>query len=336
VIGYSMSTDLRPAPGAAASPEHYDRSIELIRVADQLGYRSVWASEQHGMDDGYLPSPIVFLAAVARETTNIRLATGIHLLTVTHPRRVAEEAGVLDVLSNGRFTLGVGAGGDHPHELPLFGRQLRERARLMEDGLEFLRAALATGMGPDGRPINVPSIQRPIPIVVGSLAKAPVDRAARLANGHLAFCFTDPDDELVTLWQNVVSPAMQRHGRTGADFSLAINTLIWPSDDWENEWVNHVGPAFRYQQQRYTEWAGGTVADLPEMLTRPSWDLGEIRKRMLVGPPGEIAERLSALRREYPFDEVTTWPALPGVPFELAERCLHTFATEVVPAIVET
>jgi hypothetical protein len=57
---------------------------------------------------------------------------------------------------------------------------------------------------------------------------------------------------------------------------------------------------------------------------------------MLVGPPGEIAQRLSAIHREYPFDEVTTWPALPGVPFELAERCLHTFANEVVSAISET
>jgi alkanesulfonate monooxygenase SsuD/methylene tetrahydromethanopterin reductase-like flavin-dependent oxidoreductase (luciferase family) len=333
VIAYSMSTDLRPAPGTAATPAHYDRSIELISTADQLGYRSVWVSEQHGMEDGYMPSPIVFLAAVARETTDIRLATGVHLLTATHPRRVAEEAGVLDALSRGRFTLGVGAGGDHPHELPMFGRQRRDRARLMEEGLEFLRAALSTGMGPDGRPINVPTIQTPIPIVVGALAEAPVDRAARLANGHLAYCFTDPEETLSALWRDVVSPAMDRNGRTRDDFSLAINTLIWPSDDWEDDWVKHVGPAFRYQQKKYTEWAGGTEQDLPDLLTRASWDLGEVSKRMLVGPPGEIAERLSAIRRVYPFDEVVTWPALPGVPFDIAEKCLRTFATEVAPAI---
>lgn len=65
------------------------------------------------MDDGYLPAPVVFLGAVARETDAIRLGTGVHLLTLTHPRRVAEEASLLDVLSDGRLTLGVGAGGDH-------------------------------------------------------------------------------------------------------------------------------------------------------------------------------------------------------------------------------
>lgn len=80
---------------------------------------------------------------------------------------------------------------------------------------------------------------------------------------------------------------------------------------------------------------GRAHADLPDILARPTWDMAEVRKRMLVGPPGEIAERLSAIRRLYPFSEVATWPALPGVPFELAEKCLRTFATEVVPAITE-
>lgn len=330
-----MISDMRPAPGTPATPAHYDRIIELIRVAERLGYRTVWASEQHGMDDGYLPAPLVFLGAVARETEQIRLGTGVHLLTLTHPRRVAEEAGVLDVLSNGRLTLGVGAGGDHPHEFRIFGRNRADRAQLMEDGLAFLQVAFSTGVGPDGLPINVAPIQQIVPVIVGGLARAPIDRAARLAGGHLAYSFLDPDDELTELWQEVISPAMQRHGRTLDDFALSISSLIWPSDDWEDEWREHVGPAFRYQQRRYNEWAGGTEQDLPDILARPSWDLDEVRKRMLVGPPGEIAERLSAIHRVYPFGEVAMWPALPGVPFELAEKSLRTFATEVVPAISE-
>lgn len=333
MIAYSMITDVRPAPGTPSSPQHYDRAIEMVQLADNLGYRSVWVSEQHGMDDGYMPAPMAFLAALARETTDIRLATGVHLLTLTQPRRVAEEAAVIDVLSNGRFTLGVGAGGDHPHELGLFGRQSRDRARLMEDGLTFLRDALSKGVAPDGWPINVASVQQPIPLVVGGLARAPVDRAARLANGHLGYSFIDAESELVRLWHNVIAPILERHGRTSANFHLAVSSLVWPSDDWETDWVEHVGPAFRYQQQRYAEWAGGSAADLPDFLTRSTWDLGEVHDRILIGPPAEIAERLSALRKVYPFAEVATWPALPGIPADIGERMLRTFASEVAAAI---
>lgn len=150
MITYSLSTDMRPAPGSAPTPEHYDRVIELVRAAEGLGYRTVWTSEQHGVDDGYLPAPLTALAALARETSTIRLGTGITLLTLAQPRRLAQEAGLLDVLSRGRLTPGFGAG-HHPHEFRAYQRELAERARLMDEGVAFVRAALTGPTAPDGR-----------------------------------------------------------------------------------------------------------------------------------------------------------------------------------------
>jgi alkanesulfonate monooxygenase SsuD/methylene tetrahydromethanopterin reductase-like flavin-dependent oxidoreductase (luciferase family) len=328
---FSMVSDLRPAPGSPPTPAHYDRTVELVQTAERLGYDTVWTSQQHGVDDGYMPAPLILLSALARETSRIRLGTAIVLLTLSQPRRVAEEAALVDVLSDGRLTLGVGAG-HHPHEFAAFGRRLEDRARLMEDGIPFLRQALSAATAPDGLPLAVPPVQRPLPLLAGGLARPAVERAARLADGHIAYSFFTPDEELPTLWQNLIAPALERHDRDPASFKLVVSTLAWPSDDWEAEWREHVGAAVRYQQLRYYQWAGYGEADLPELL-RGDWDLGAVREQMLVGPRREVAERLAAIRAVYPFAEIMISPALPGVPFELAERCVRTFAAEVAPAL---
>ena len=88
----------------------YRKTLDQIVAAEKLGYDSVWVSEHHFTDDGYLPSSLLFLAAVAARTTRIRLGTLILLLPLHHPLRVAEDAAVLDILSNGRVDLGVAAG----------------------------------------------------------------------------------------------------------------------------------------------------------------------------------------------------------------------------------
>ena len=101
----SLYTDLRPAPGTPF-PRHYEEVIDEIRLADALGFHQVWTTEQHGVDDGYLPAQLPALAAFARETSRIRLGTGVILLPLAHPRHVIEDACVVDVLSAGRLTLG--------------------------------------------------------------------------------------------------------------------------------------------------------------------------------------------------------------------------------------
>ncbi len=308
--------------------------FELIRHAERLGYHTAWTTEEHGVDDGYLPTHLPVLSALARETQRIRLGSGVILLPLTQFRRLAEEAGVVDVISGGRLTLGLGAG-HHPHEFRAFGVDLADRARLMEDGLEFLRAAFAPGhVAPDGLPINIPPVQQPLPIVVGAAVKAGVDRAARLADGHFAYGYVGVEESLPRQWRERIEPAMEANGRTHQNFQLIFTTVVWASPDFEREWSEHIGPAFIYQQRKYAEWAG--AGPPPEGVLGEAAELDQLRRSMLVGPPAEIAERLAAIRAIYPFDEIVIWPQLPGVPTALARRGLECFAEEVVPRLGAT
>lgn len=91
----------------------YRETVELAVAAEELGYSSFWVAQHHGSPaDGLLPSPLVLLAAVAERTSTIRLGTGVLAAGLEDPRRLAEDAAVLDALCGGRLELGVGSGSD--------------------------------------------------------------------------------------------------------------------------------------------------------------------------------------------------------------------------------
>ncbi|NOT27930.1 MAG: LLM class flavin-dependent oxidoreductase [Acidobacteria bacterium] len=87
----------------------YRDALDLAVAADQLGFDSLWVTQHHfGGVDSSLPSPLVFLAAVAARTTRIRLGTTIITASLEHPIRLAEDIATLDVLSSGRVEVGLG------------------------------------------------------------------------------------------------------------------------------------------------------------------------------------------------------------------------------------
>jgi alkanesulfonate monooxygenase SsuD/methylene tetrahydromethanopterin reductase-like flavin-dependent oxidoreductase (luciferase family) len=328
-VDLSLYLDLRVRPGEPPGPEGFEEAVALVQAAERLGFHGVWTTEQHGVDDGYLPAQLPTLAAFARETSTLRLGAGVILLPLTHPRRVLEEACLVDVLSHGRLTLGLGAG-NYPNEFRIFGVSMEDRARLMEDGVAFVRAGLSGGLAPDGSWVNVPPVQRPIPLVLGGLVEAAIDRSVRLADGHLAYSFEEPETHLPDMYRTLVLPALERHGRPAGAFRILFASVIWVADDPQTEWRDHVGPAFDYQQRKYAGWEAGAPTAGGYAF---SGELDDARRRLFVGRPDEIAERLLGLRERYPFDEVLFWARLPGVPLALALEHLERLSEEVMPKL---
>ncbi len=330
-MDFSLFLDLRARQGVPTTSEDFEQAVQLVRAAERLGFHGVWTSEQHGVDDGYLPAQLPVLAAFARETTTLRLGTGVILLPLTHPRHVVEEACVVDVISNGRLTLGLGAG-NYPNEFRIFGVDPGDRRRLMEDGVSFVKAGLAGGMLPDGSWVNIPPVQQPIPLVLGGLVAPAIDRAVRLADGHFAYSFSNPERTLAQLYGDRIRPTLDRHGRSPDGFRLLFASVLWQSDAAETEWRDVIGPAFAYQQRKYGEWEEGTATAGGYAF---STDLEQSRRELFVGAPSQLAERLVALRDRYPFDEVVFWARLPGVPFSLAMEHLERLASGLLPMVRE-
>jgi putative FMN-dependent luciferase-like monooxygenase len=142
-----------------APVEIYARGMGLFETAEDLGFDVGWVAQHHAHKEGGLPSPLVFLAAVAARTQRLKLATGIITLPLEHPLRLAEDAAVLDILSDGRLELGFGTGGN-VIVFAIFERELANRQDDYERAFKTVRnALLGQPLVPNG-PAMFPSDER--------------------------------------------------------------------------------------------------------------------------------------------------------------------------------
>ncbi|NBN64771.1 putative FMN-dependent luciferase-like monooxygenase [Pannonibacter tanglangensis] len=124
-----------------SAADRYRLATEQIREAERLGFSSAWVAQHHfDPEEGGLPAPLVFLTHVAANTSRIRLGTGVITLPLEDPLRVAEDAAVLDLLSNGRLEIGLGTGGTAP-TFAAFGRAIEARGQDFAVHLTKLRQA---------------------------------------------------------------------------------------------------------------------------------------------------------------------------------------------------
>ena len=89
----------------------YKEALEQIKLADSLGFHTIWAVEHHFREGrSHCPAPEVLLGALSQITERIRLGFGVTLTPFgfTHPARIAEKVATVDILSGGRVEWGTG------------------------------------------------------------------------------------------------------------------------------------------------------------------------------------------------------------------------------------
>jgi limonene 1,2-monooxygenase len=127
--------------GLFIPPQHYPeqnptralrRDIELIQLAESLGFDEAWVGEHHSSGYEFIGPSDIFIAAAVERTSRIRLGTGVASLPYHHPFHVAERAVLLDHLSMGRTMFGVGPG-SMPTDAAMLGVPWAEtRSRMVE------------------------------------------------------------------------------------------------------------------------------------------------------------------------------------------------------------
>ena len=182
--------------------------VRLAVAAEAAGWDGVSTWDSLGVSMGSpAPDPFVALAAVASATARVQLILSVVALPRHRPQLVAQSAATLDRWSNGRFILGIGAGGD-PGDFELFGEPFETAGRLarMDEGLElvdaFLRGGPVSHEGPayvvrDVSVVGPRSVQEPRPpIWFGGMKPAALRRAARW-DGWVGFATSETGDDMV-------------------------------------------------------------------------------------------------------------------------------------------
>jgi alkanesulfonate monooxygenase SsuD/methylene tetrahydromethanopterin reductase-like flavin-dependent oxidoreductase (luciferase family) len=320
---FSLRFDLRnPEFADTSSADRYAAAIEMAEWADRLGGLSVAVSEHHGSPDGYIPSPIPLLGAMAARTTSIRLMIAALIAPFYEPLRLAEDLIVLDIVSRGRVDLIIGAGYVH-EEFDLYGIAMSERPQRVTEAVRTLRAAFSGDPFEfRGRTVQLtPPPFRPggPSITLGGSSEAAARRAARIGDGFIP---TTPE-----VWEPY-RDEVQRLGRPDPGPSpMGTTSVVAFAEDAEEGW-EQMAPFFLHEMNAYGAWQAQddlaspyrTVKDVDELRATGSY-------RVLT--PGEfVAEQALT-----PVPHVGLHPMCGGIPPELAWSSLRLFEREVLPAL---
>lgn len=170
------------------------------RMAEDLGFDYLSTGEHISF---YVPTAnnIVALAAAAGATERIKLLSGIVLVPLYPPALLAKQVSMLDVVSGGRFSLGIGVGGENPREFEAVGVPVEERGARTNEALEVINLLLTEkNVSFNGRfttlndiTISPSPIQKPrVPIWVAGRKDVAMKRVAKYGDGWMPYMYT-PD-----------------------------------------------------------------------------------------------------------------------------------------------
>jgi len=319
---FGLRFDFRNPAFAGTTPaERYAAALDMAEWADDLGCVTITVSEHHGSPDGYLPSPLPMLAAMAARTTNVRFMVAALIAPFYDPIRLAEDLIVLDHLSRGRVDVIV-AGGYVHEEFAMYGVPMGERAKRVNEVVTTLKAAF-TGEPFEfrGRTVHVtPAPYRPggPGILLGGSSEPAARRAARIADGFIP--------SVAEVW-DFYRDEVQRLGRPDPGPSpIGENQLVALAKDPEEGW-RQMAPFFLHETNAYGAWQAQDDVASPY---RAVEGVDQLRSsgQYRVLAPAQFVEELEAA----PFPFAMLHPLCGGMPIDLAWSSLRLFEHEVRPA----
>ncbi len=325
-------------PGETGWARAYEETLRIATDAERLGYSSIWTTEHHFVDDGYMPSLMVVSAALAAVTDTIEIGTGVLLAPLHHPLRLAEDAATVDLISSERLVLGLGLGWSEV-EFEAMGAEMGQRGRTMEEVLEILPRAWSgmpfrhQGVVYDFPELAVrPTPTRRIPILIGGNAEPAIRRAARLADG----IFANATVERFLEQMGWIEDELEKAGRDREEFRIIHYSVLFPGDSEEEAWeegLTHLWQMmWKYSDMEASASRPGPAPEAPPLTDAK---LGALRRRSTIaGTSDQIVEKLLDIRDKSGMNvEFVARSYFPTMEYGEQLELMEKLATEVAPHI---
>ncbi len=318
----------------------YENTLTQVAAAEKFGFDSIFVAEHHFVKDGWIPSPRIICAAIASVTKKVRIGTDIIVLPLYHPISVAEDAAVIDVLSNGRFIMGVGLG-NRRDEFEAFGVPFEERASRFEEALTLIRRLLSESnvkhMGRHFQFNNITvtprSIQKPNPPiwVAAEKAASAVKRAARLGDAWVGAPMTPINvlkkhrklyvEELKLLGkEDPTERPLRREASIGEDehsaWDKAKDGILYLYGEDYFRWralVDDSGAVFGPEQADFEQYVNA------------------LKKRFILGSPDEFIAEVEKYKREVQTNHLILRIQFPGLSHKTVLEAIESLGRKVLP-----
>jgi alkanesulfonate monooxygenase SsuD/methylene tetrahydromethanopterin reductase-like flavin-dependent oxidoreductase (luciferase family) len=330
----------------------YDEELRLAVMADEIGIDEVWVVEHHFEDYSFCPDNFVYLAHLAALTKNIKLATGAVIVPWNiQPLRVAEKAALLDQLCGGRLLLGLGRGLSR-REYDQFGVPMDEARGRFDEAAPMIIQALETGIMEEhhGTYFHQPrAVIRPKPRSfkgrIKQVAMSPdsVEEAAVLGAQIMQFTYKPIEVHKQEI-ANYAAAFRRHHGRAAPIPIMTDITVCDTNADRAAENAHKYIRNYLLSVMHHYEMMGehfkhakgyeayGDAATAMQQMGLDAVADGYVQGQVW-GTPQQMLEGFEKRRRVIGDFDILLVPRFAGMPFEVAERTLRTFAKEVVPEL---
>lgn len=339
-FGYGLLTAQCPPESDRDYEQVYEESIKLAQLAEKSGFDVVWTSEHHFFDDGYSPSVLPLSGALAQATSTIDIGTGIALAPLHDPVRLAEDAATIDLISGGRFRLGL-ANGYMDREFDVFGVDKSTRGTRVVETIELCRRAWQEErFSFDGRIFQYDDLQiEPTPpeggpdIYLGGTSEHAVERAVRRADGHIGIVYYDEEHSYRSSFAQFSDNVDQMQGRVDDDFAVALMQYTHVNKSPEAAW-DQLLPSVVYSRRKYAEHADGRDASEWDLESMDEEQRQRLKNGALVGDPETVIEQLRAYDAAVDGElHVIARMWHPLLDYETHAEAIRLFGEEVIPAL---
>lgn len=312
--------------------EHYGEILDLFTHIEGLGFAAGWVPEHHVAEDGYMPSPIVALTAIAARTKTLRLGSSVALAPFYHPVRFAEDCAVADIVSGGRFEMTLGLG-YRQAEADSYGLNFKARASRTNEFLEIVRRLWAgERFSYEGKHFQLkdswimpPPVRGHIPLYVGGLGEKGLERVAKYGDAY--FGNIDACD--------LYLQKLQEAGKDPASARMLVGNLFMAVSEDPERALEELAPYFYHVNTVYSEWnleveksRQVDMADFPRPMTLEEFKTGGLLKVMT---PDEAIAFIAGMRERAPIEHLMMLVP-PGLPLKKFAPYAELFAKKVIPA----
>lgn len=305
---WGMRFDLRN-PSGTGTTERYRAALDMAQWADEHGFAVIVVSEHHGSPDGYNPSALMLGAAVAARTRNVAVSVSVVPAPLYDPLKLAEDIAVLDHLAAGRASVVMG-NGYVPSEFAMFGKDKRQRGRLLDAAIETCLAAWS-----DGTVTPAPATDPRRLLMVGGNSRPAADRAVRYG---LRFM---PSGQVG--WDHFRAARAEAGQRDPGELYSGGTGFLHVATDVEAAW-SFVGPAALHESGSYGSWAEEAGQDTGWVRYASVAEVRASGQYRVLTPDELVAEADGFL---------SLHPLMGGLPVAEAWRSLRLIETDVLPRL---
>jgi alkanesulfonate monooxygenase SsuD/methylene tetrahydromethanopterin reductase-like flavin-dependent oxidoreductase (luciferase family) len=326
--------------------------MEQAELADRLGFGTYWIAEIHCQPKfSLLSAPYVVLGAVAQRTKRLRLGVAVNTLPVHHPVQLAEEAAMLDLVSNGRMDFAAGGGHPHSRAYECFGADHKSTHDYMAEGIEVIQKAWSEEtLTFKGKFFDIPEvivnpkpIQKPLPpIHMATSSLDGVEVGARLGVNLFLPIHTRTPEQVVeyanAYWEGL---KLSGHDLTSRELGLLLPMHL-AATTAEAKTRSEAGIMSYFKtitdmRVDYSAWLTRRGVELPARLRTAAGAQVAFEtvceKHAVIGDSGVAVDKIKNLTQQTGASNILTWFNIGTVPHAAVKESMQQFAAEVMPRL---